>query len=124
MLRYCRECQKVQQVTHFDHDDPVLACGHIKKLNGKSSECARHIQDVCRSVAKETGAKSSQLEMTFFLDVLRSLHMPVDYCPICDAIVSVVEDEDGQLVCAGNLFDNPGCGCVLIKSIKQRLLAS
>jgi hypothetical protein len=50
--------------------------------------------------------------------------MPIDYCHICNAIVSVVEDKNDQLICAGNLFDNPGCGCVLIKSIKQSLLVS
>lgn len=52
---------------------------------------------------------------------LRKRDTSVTWCPICDNHVSVIETEDGELICGGDYQDNPGCGCILNKTLEERL---
>lgn len=115
MLTYCRHCKKLSRVTHYDRDNPVLSCGHIKS-SPCNDKCAQAVNSALTDASIKTGRSVEQLQLGLFFDLLG---VPVSYCPICNAIITILKNKRGERICGGNLFDNPGCGC-LLKPISER----
>ena len=126
VTRYCRICREFVEVTGFERDDPVLACGHVKrraKSDDTISQCAADIESVISTEAQSSGSSVDELRDELLKSIL-GLKEPdrdnVRHCPICDSLVAVARNRRGQAICGGNLYDNPGCGCVL-KPISARM---
>lgn len=126
VTRYCRICREFVEVTGFERDDPVLACGHVKrrrKSDDKISQCAADIDRAITAEALDSGSSKDLLREELLKSVL-GLKEPdrenIRYCPICDSLVAVAKNKRGLAICGGNLYDNPGCGCIL-KPVSARL---
>lgn len=129
MTRYCRTCRSIVRVVRWDRDNPVLSCGHVKHrsvLDDRLSECAIDIRRAAENEAQVTGMSALDIQTLFLKAALavqsrRFSTEAVTFCPICEQEVSIVETKDGEKICGGNYLNNPGCGCILNKSIEQRL---
>ena len=66
VTRYCRICREFVEVTGFERDDPVLACGHVKrrrKSDDKISQCAADIDRAPSAVCDDTGPAQCALSL-------------------------------------------------------------
>lgn len=118
IIRYCKECRTVAEVVGFQRDDPVLSCGHVKRLPSDESE--KCLDDI----RKEMEDQPDEVKIALYKIALESLMenstTDISYCPICEEMVSVIRDEEGRRRCGGNYENNPGCGC-LLKPISIRM---
>lgn len=89
---FCPCCKNDQAVVNWDRDDPVLECGHIKRVD-RVEQSLKSIFRLCFD------------DQTAF-------------CPDCKAYVTVIHSR-GKARCGGNLLDNPGCGRVLRQADKH-----
>jgi hypothetical protein len=89
---YCSKCDKHQEVTGFQKDNPILKCGHIKTPAYESNP-------KIETIVSDINAELAVREVLF----------TIGYCKKCGTVTYYV-DRNGTPICAGDLTKNPGCG--------------
>ena len=95
----CLKCNTEEPVVGFDRDDPILGCGHVKKLTTKVDLCSELVQGIFGKMPLSLVSTRRKVQTA--------------YCPNCKKEVLVVKDK-GQSRCAGDMIVNSGCGRVLL----------
>jgi len=114
---YCLECGKTQGVKSVDKDGSfILECGH--SAPDEVDTVSKRIEDRLRSQAKGKG-RSLKEQKKILISGLKKLKTA--YCPICCKNVSTFRDSRGVLVCGGDMLNDPGCGCRIIDTVKNKV---
>jgi hypothetical protein len=112
MRSFCRECHSLSEIISYDKGDPVLSCGHIKRyIDDRIDKCRNDIANIVHSTSMRSGRSEDNIR----IDILNALFggKHVGFCPICEGIVALIANKDGDLTCAGDYQANPGCGCLV-----------
>ena len=111
-MRYCNECKCLQKVIDFHRDDPILACGHIKKpTKQRIYRLREYIDSRVKTIAPLLGINNNTLITNLINNLTSSDGMY--YCHHCKRNVVHFIDDFGDVRCGGDLLIYAGCGKIL-----------